>query len=206
MFAVGHLALGYLIGKTSSKVLGTKVKTSFILMLAILPDVDLLIPFIKHRGPTHSLITTTIALALTYLLIGKKAIPYGITYLQHIIPGDYIAGGGIQLLWPLNTHWYSLAKPITKISIHVEVIAFLISLPLLWKTKDLKQLFHPQTSNLTLLIPLGALTTPLLLKFPVEVPPELILPHLILIALLLTVIINDSKHQINKLSLKLQTK
>lgn len=195
MFAVGHLALGYLIGKASSKILNTKVTPSLIFLFAVLPDIDLFIPFLRHRGPTHSITALIITLILTSLLIGRKAIPYSIVYLQHLIPGDYLADGGIQLLWPINKQWYSLEiYQGTRISTSIEIIAFIAFLLFMWKTRDLRQLFRPQALNLILLVPLVSLSSPLIIEFPIPVPPVLIPLHLAYMALFTTALLTDIKH------------
>ena len=179
MFAVGHLALGYLIGKASSKTLNIKVDTSLLFAFAVLPDIDFLIPFLKHRGPTHSLITLGIAFIPSLLLFGRKTIPYAIVYLQHLVPGDYITAGGIQLLWPLSTRWYSLERPLGESTVTtIEIAAFTAAILIMWKTKDLQNLLHPQPLKYSPLIPLITLGLPTLAKFPLPVPPELILPHI----------------------------
>lgn len=196
MFAVGHLALGYLIGKASSKILNIKVNPSMIFLFAVLPDIDLFIPLLEHRGPTHSITALTITLILTSLLIGRKAIPYSMAYLQHIVPGDYISDGGIQLLWPFDMQWYGLEiNQGIGIAISIELTAFIVSILLMWKTRDLERLFHPKALNLILLIPLIALSSPLIVKFPIPVPPSLIPPHLVYMALFTTALLTDIKHQ-----------
>lgn len=196
MFAVGHLAIGYLFGKSSSKILNTNIQLSLIFLFAVLPDIDLLIPFFEHRGPTHSITALTIFLILTSFLIGRDAIPYSMVYLQHIVPGDYLTDGGVQLLWPINKQWYSLEiNQGTSISISIELIAFIISFLIMWKMRDLRQLFHPQALNLILLIPLVALSSPLIIKFPNSVPLSLILPHIAYITLFTTALLTNIKHQ-----------
>jgi membrane-bound metal-dependent hydrolase YbcI (DUF457 family) len=199
MFAVGHLALGYLIGKASSKILNIKVEPSLLFLFAVLPDIDFLIPFIKHRGPTHSLILLIIAFIPSLLLFGRKTILYAIVYLQHLIPGDYMTAGGIQLLWPINTRWYSLGRPLGESTVTtIELVAFAASILLMWKTKDLKNLFHPQPLNYILLIPLVTLSLPIVAKFPLPVPIDLISPHLAFMALFTTAIFTNIKNNWHK--------
>ena len=71
MFAVGHLALGYITGKSSLKILKSNIDIPLIFTLSILPDIDLLIPRLAHRGPTHSIITITLV-SLPLLIIYRK--------------------------------------------------------------------------------------------------------------------------------------
>jgi membrane-bound metal-dependent hydrolase YbcI (DUF457 family) len=185
MFAVGHLALGYLIGKASSKTLNIKADISLLFLFSVLPDIDLIIPFLKHRGPTHSLIPLAIASVLSLLLIGRKTIPYAIAYLQHIVPGDYITGGGVQLLWPISRKWYELELPLGESTgIALELAAFAAFIVLMWKTRDLANLLQPQPKNYILLIPLITLSLPLLAGFPLPVPSILVPAHIACMTLL----------------------
>ena len=54
-FAVGHMALAYLIGKSSAKLLKVNLNIPLILVLSIMPDADILLgTYQLLRGPTHS--------------------------------------------------------------------------------------------------------------------------------------------------------
>jgi hypothetical protein len=56
MYAVGHFALGYLTSKIASKSLNVNINLPLIFLASVLPDIDLLIPGLHHRGPLHSII------------------------------------------------------------------------------------------------------------------------------------------------------
>ena len=71
MFSVGHLAFGYLSGRASSKLLNVNINIPLLFLVSILPDIDLLIPGVEHRGPTHSMIVLC-TLSLPALMIYKK--------------------------------------------------------------------------------------------------------------------------------------
>lgn len=192
MYAVGHLALGYLSGKAASKLLNENVNVPLLLVASIIPDIDLLIG-LEHRGPTHSLIIFGILLIPALLLYGKKAIPYFIALTQHSLVGDYITGG-TQLLWPLSSHMYGTGIEITSlISIFLEWCLFLTSLTLMLKIKDLWVLFQHHPTNLLLSIPLFTVLLPTFLEFPMYVPLELVIPHLAYLALFTLSIIIDLK-------------
>lgn len=79
MFAVGHMALAYLLGKGSSKPLRIKLSIPILLVLSILPDIDIILDFLTgaeiHRGPTHSIVVAAIAFSPIFIIYRKKAIP-----------------------------------------------------------------------------------------------------------------------------------
>ena len=192
MFAVGHVALGYLLGKITSKLTETEIKIPVLLALTILPDIDLLMPGIRHRGPTHSIILI-ILLSLPFLIAyGKTTIPYILATVQHSLIGDYLTGGGIQLFWPINQKWYGLGTyPLSSTNIAMEWISFLASLALMSKIGDLHGLLKPHPLNLILLIPIGSIYSPMFLGFPIPVPNELIIPHVIYLVLFALSILID---------------
>jgi len=76
MFAVGHSSLGYLTGKATSKILRTDANIPLLLMLSVLPDIDLLIPGLRHGGPIHSVMLSSLLFISFFILYRKKAIPY----------------------------------------------------------------------------------------------------------------------------------
>lgn len=200
MYAVGHLALGYLSGKATSKLLNVNVNLPLLFLASIIPDIDLLIPGLQHRGPTHSLIISILIFIPLIAYCRKKAIPYFIALTQHSLIGDYITSGGIQLLWPLNsTNYYGLTIEITSLTnITIEWIFFLTAFAILIKTKDAQTLFQPHPSNLLLSIPTFTVLLPTLLSFPQYVPLALIIPHLIYLIVFTVSIIIDFKALLKK--------
>ena len=163
MFAVGHFALGYLFGKASSKLAHVKVNLPLLLAASVLPDVDLLLRFLMHRGPTHSILTITILMIPFFVVYRKQAIPYYAALLSHILIGDFFTGG-IELFWPLSQHWFgALNFQVNSLPIAAtELTLFLLTLPLMYKLGDLKTLLKPNNKNWALIIPLGAILGPLL--------------------------------------------
>lgn len=79
MFAVGHMAIAYLLGKCSSKKLRFNLNIPILLVLSILPDVDIIYDFLTgsqiHRGPTHSIVVATIAFIPIFIIYQKKQFP-----------------------------------------------------------------------------------------------------------------------------------
>ena len=107
MYAVGHFALGYLTGKTASKLLDLEVNIPLVFLASVFPDIDLLIPGLYHRGPLHSVIIYCFLFLPLFLLYRKKVVPYFVAVVQHLIIGDYLTGG-TQLLWPASNTIYGL--------------------------------------------------------------------------------------------------
>ena len=193
MYAVGHLALGYLSGKTASKILNVNVNIPLLFLVSVLPDVDLLIPGLEHRGPMHSAIVFCLLFIPAFILFKKRAIPYFVALIQHILIGDYLTGD-TQLLWPITTNWYGLGMEITGLTnILIEWTLFLTSTAVLFKTKDARILFQQHPSNMILAVPVLTALLPAFLSFPLHVPPELIIPHIVYIALFTLSILIDLK-------------
>jgi membrane-bound metal-dependent hydrolase YbcI (DUF457 family) len=189
---VGHLAAGYILSKLASKATKTNINTPLVLMFSVLPDIDLLIPFLEHRGPTHSLIAEILVFIPLFVLYGKKAAPYLLALIQHPLIGDYIFGGRMQLLWPITHQHYGIEVGIeTQTNIAAELTLFLFSTILLLKTKDLNKLLQPHHSNLILTIPTLTTIIPTFFKFPLPVPLTLIPSHLFYAAIFTAAITID---------------
>lgn len=194
MFAVGHFALGYILSKTSAKALKTNLNIPIILMLSIIPDIDLLIPFLEHRGLTHSIIIASIVFIPIFAIYYKKATPYFIALIQHSLIGDYLVGGKTQLLFPLTAQYYGTGLSIqSQTSIVLEWSAFLVSMLVMVAVKDIKIFFQPHNSNLILAIPTFTVLLPIFLAYPLQVPPILIAPHIVYLILFITSILIDLK-------------
>ena len=154
MFLLGHLTWGYILGRASSKWLKTDVNIPLLFVISVLPDIDVLIPGLVHRGPTHSIVVFSLVFLPAFLVYKKKAIPYFITLIQHSLLGDTL--GGVMMFWPITSDWYGLKVCWTaaiKIDVFLEGIGFLASLGLLFKLKDLDTLlnrFRRKKSNIFL--------------------------------------------------------
>jgi hypothetical protein len=206
MFAVGHLALGYLTGKASARLLNTEANVPLLLTLSILPDMDMLILMLPHGGPTHSIILY-LALAFPAILIWKKqTIPYLIAIVSHPLLGDYptriYQTSGVQLFYPLTSEWFAAGlEGAMFFYINLELILFALFLGIMLKTRDLTMLIKPHPSNWLLGIPIATALLPVFLQFPLPVPLELVVPHIILIALLGIPILTDMKALLTRSSL-----
>lgn len=162
----------------------------------MIADVDLLIPGIEHRGPSHSIIILLLIAIPIILIYKKRAIPYLIAFTSHPFLGDYLTSPsnlvGVQLLYPISSNWFSAGSEAFRIVyIYVELILFATLLLLLFATKEIKTFVQPHLSNLLLAIPILTAFLPVFTRFPIPVPRALIIPHLILLVLLATPIFVD---------------
>jgi membrane-bound metal-dependent hydrolase YbcI (DUF457 family) len=141
MFAMGHIALGYLLGRTTSKITGVNLRLPLIVFLSILPDLDLFIPFLVHRGPTHS-IFFAITLFIPFFVIGmRKSLPYFSSLVSHSLVGDAVTRRGCQLFWPFSFNWFSYPLTLRMGSLQelsIELILFSIALVTLFFSGGLK--------------------------------------------------------------------
>ena len=137
LYPLGHLAIGYLVGLAASKTLNVDVNLYALLVLSLLPDLDLLLPVVSHRGRTHSIIVALL-IALPFLVVlGKAAIPYALTLISHSAIGDVITGP-VQLLWPLRTQRYTFIGigVFSPSNIVLETTLFIVGLLVLYQTGD----------------------------------------------------------------------
>ncbi|HVP40961.1 MAG TPA: metal-dependent hydrolase [Candidatus Krumholzibacteriaceae bacterium] len=194
MFAVGHLALGYILAKTTSKALRTKINLPLIFFLSVLPDIDVLIPNLNHRGPLHSIIVITLAFIPFFLYYKKQVAPSYVAIVQHSLIGDYFSGGGVQLLWPLATGFFGLnLAPVSQASISVELISFIFAVIILLVTKDMTVLLKPKKENLFLLLPEGAILGSIFLSLGFGLSVELLVAHLLFFTIFAVAILTSLK-------------
>jgi membrane-bound metal-dependent hydrolase YbcI (DUF457 family) len=188
-FAVGHMALAYLLGKASAKLLKVNLNIPLILVLSIIPDIDILFDFLFnsyiHRGPTHSIIVAIVVFIPFFVLYRQKAVPYFAALASHSLIGDFLIGGQLQLLWPLFTNEFGaheLGFPYiniyASISIALEFTLFAVALVVMLKTRDLFHFFRNNKLTLILIIPIFTVLLPTFASYPLHVPSLLILPHL----------------------------
>lgn len=192
MFAVGHLAWGYTIGRALSKLLKVEVKTPLLIILSLIPDIDLLTN-LTHRGPTHSLVIYILLFLPMLIKYKKAAIPYLATLAQHTLFGDFITGGAM-MFWPLTSKTYGLAFSVNGgLNIALEWVGFITFLILMQKTGDLKRLLMPHPLNFLLALPVVEIVIQKPLGFSYPIPLSLIIPHLTCIGIFLSSIIIDLK-------------
>lgn len=187
------MGFGYIAGKASGKFLKTGINLPLVFMLSVVPDIDLLFPlFLQHRGPTHSIIVAFIVFVPFFVLYRGKVLPYFVALIQHSLFGDYLAGGNVQLLWPLSEERFGVSIGIeSPINLALEWVLFLASMVVMVRVGDLRVLLQPHDSNLILSVPTFTVLLPTFLCFPLYVPVWLILPHLIYLFIFLASIFVD---------------
>lgn len=99
MYPPGHLALGYFSGVLYKRVTGKNFNLGVIWVFSLLPDLDLVVPGLVHRGPSHSVV---VALLFFY----RGSLPYLVSLLSHSLIGDYFTAFGCQLFWPFASSWF----------------------------------------------------------------------------------------------------
>ncbi len=165
MYAVGHLALGYLASRGISKITKTDVSLPIVFALSILPDIDLVLLPTLHRGPTQSVILMTV-LAIPFLIKFRRIVlPYFAALLQHSLAGDMIVGTN-QTLWPLSKQWYGLDIVMgSTIELAIEWGLFLTCISLMLKLGDLRKLMDSGPLSLILVLPGATVGTPLIVRW-----------------------------------------
>jgi membrane-bound metal-dependent hydrolase YbcI (DUF457 family) len=203
MFAVGHFALGYILSRLTAQATKTKLNIPLILTLSVIPDIDILIPYIEHRGPFHSIITATLIFVPILAIYRKSALPYLAALIQHSLISDFIVGGQVQLLWPLTSQPFGIEMSIkSSTNITLEWLVFITAAIIMMKTRDALTILQPHNSNLILAVPLLTVLLPTFLAFPLEVPIALMPPHLICLTLFTTSLLIDLKQITNQISNK----
>lgn len=121
---LGHTAIGLAIYEYSEKKDSTPYtlrSVLFIIVLASLPDVDVLVGLIFsgngsafHRGPTHSLL-----FALVFGLLASKAWKWWsfiprinfltafFLVLSHVLGDMLLTASSVSLFWPIEVYWSS---------------------------------------------------------------------------------------------------
>jgi membrane-bound metal-dependent hydrolase YbcI (DUF457 family) len=202
MFAIGHFALGYILGKGTSKLAKVKVNLPLLFAASVLPDVDLILRFLTHRGPTHSLIIITVLMIPFFVVYRKQALPYYAALLSHIFIGDFFTGGA-QVIWPLSSSSFGplSIEPLSLTNVIVELSLFSVTLPIMFKLGDLQTLLKPHNKNWVLIIPLVATLGPLLTigrGQETSLPTLLVIPSLFYVGLfaysLLVELKSEHKH------------
>jgi len=178
LFAVGHMAIAYLLGKGSAKPLHIKLNIPLLLVLSILPDIDIIYDFLTgaqlHRGPTHSIVVAILVFVPIFIIYRKKAIPYFLALISHPLLGDLI-GGNVQLFWPITSRSYGIQdlgvgianmSIFTPANIALELILFAVATGLLFKSGDWRVFFSSNRTNLLLLIPIFTVLLPTTVGYP----------------------------------------
>jgi membrane-bound metal-dependent hydrolase YbcI (DUF457 family) len=105
MWFLGHLAIGYFIGKSISKITKENVNLPLILFCSLLPDIDVFIPELVHRSITHSVVLALMMFVPIFLIM-KKGFPYFGAMASHTLIGDYFTGTPFQMFWPVTQDFF----------------------------------------------------------------------------------------------------
>jgi membrane-bound metal-dependent hydrolase YbcI (DUF457 family) len=181
MFAVGHISTAYLLTRGLKRGIFQSMNIPLIWAFSLLPDIDLLIPGVRHMGPTHSITFAIAVLIILILYKGREGLPYFLAYASHTILGDLITNRGVRFLWPLTQRAYQVPLPFLRnpaFNVNLELTLFGLFILVFILTKDYSEL-HSNTTKLISLIPFSALLVPVVFNFPIPVPLLLIPPHLI---------------------------
>jgi membrane-bound metal-dependent hydrolase YbcI (DUF457 family) len=195
MLAIGHFGLGYLLGKASAKIIGTRLNLALLFTVSVLPDFDLILfRFLVHRGPTHSLFFALLISLPFFVYYKKRTIPYFVALLSHSLIGDIYGGMGVQLFWPFSNGWVSIfdISNMDVISVGFELVLFTVSMVVMVLDKDFKEMFSYGTHRIFWLIPFGSVLAPLLVGgvSPLyDLPVLLVLPSLFYLVLFSLLII-----------------
>jgi hypothetical protein len=108
LYFLGHIGLGYISAYIVWRFTGEDFSTPLVIFCSLLPDLDILIPFLPHRGPTHSLVIPLVLL-LPISLWFRSGLPYLFSFLSHSLFGDLFTGyrGRTKgmYLWPISQRW-----------------------------------------------------------------------------------------------------
>ena len=185
MLAVGHLSVAYLVTRGLKRFGWPSMSIPLVWVFSILPDLDLLMPGVRHMGPTHSIIFAIAVFLPLFLYKGREVVPYFLAYASHIL-GDMITNIGVWLLWPLSRRRFGVFTPYTyrpNFSANLELVLFGLFVLVFVITRDYEDGLYSSGTKLLSLIPFSTLLVPLV--FSVPVPMRLILPHIILMVVVL---------------------
>lgn len=204
MYSLGHLAIGYLVIKILSK--DNKVDIPLVLTASLIPDIDIIIPFVSHRGPTHSLVVALILLFPVFYYRKTNVFVYYAAYVSHIFT-DLLASnkyGRSQLLWPYTDQWMILHPKLIMGSDQeaaLEIILLTVALIVLWITKDYKRLIRYRNTNFILFFPCAVVLASFFLGL---IYGDTVLPSLfnipnLLVAFLMLIVIGNNILQLKKM-------
>jgi membrane-bound metal-dependent hydrolase YbcI (DUF457 family) len=159
MYAVGHIALGHLVGRVFGRLTGEEVNIPLVWLLSVMPDLDLLVRGLDHRGPSHSVVVAFVVFAPLLLFRFRKSVVYFAVLATHSLIGDYFTGD-VMLFWPFSHEGFvspyiiSMRSPL---EVYLELALFVVFLGVFVLMRDFERLLNARVESLLLLIPLGAL-------------------------------------------------
>jgi membrane-bound metal-dependent hydrolase YbcI (DUF457 family) len=166
MYAAGHLALGYVVGMATSKLLKHRVYLPLLFLVAVLPDIDYVLPDIARRTVTHSVIVQGVIALPLLVMYRRRALPYLLAVWSHSLI-DLTNVAGVQLFWPISTYNhplipYPLVRQLDPMMGWGEVLLAGTVFIILFLTWRMPRITLSLTTTLLLLGPLMALLASLL--------------------------------------------
>lgn len=137
MYPLGHFSLGYFAAKLTGKMANEGFNTPLIFFVSLLPDIDILIPTLEHRGPTHSIVVA-IVLFLPVFIMFRRGLSYFTALASHSLIGDYFTAYGCKLFWPISSGWIRAPAPLMLHGVteaYVELFLFLIMVGFVFSTR-----------------------------------------------------------------------
>jgi len=159
MYAVGHIALGHVVGRVFGRLTGEEINIPLVWLLSVVPDLDLLVRGLDHRGPSHSVVVAFVVFAPLLLFRFRKSFVYFVVLVTHSLIGDYFTGE-VMLFWPFSHEGFvspyiiSMRNPL---EVYLELALFIVFLGIFVFMRDFEKLLKGRAESLLLLIPLGAL-------------------------------------------------
>lgn len=126
MLLLGHASWGYITGRIAGAKLGIQPNLYLLLIVAMLPDVDLILGIlgVQHRTATHSVFFWSLLFVPVFYRYRIRAVPYYVALIQHIVFGDLVVGR-TSIFWPLTDPKLGLALPIiSPVNLVLEAIGF----------------------------------------------------------------------------------
>ena len=190
MLAVGHIAVAYLVTRGLKRGMWRSMSLPLVWAFSLLPDVDLLIPGVRHMGPTHSIFFAVALFVPLFLYFRAEALPYFLGYASHTVLGDLITNQGVKFLWPLSQRSFQFPLPLTvtcdiTFSANLELVLFGLFCLVYFLTKDYASELYREDLKFVFFIPFIALLVPVVFNFHIPVPLRLVPSHLVLMVIVL---------------------
>lgn len=142
MYPIGHIGLGIIVGMIFGHFFKEQINLYFIIIFSIIPDIDIVIPFVHHRGPLHSIFILSILYVPIYAIIRQKT--YYFVLISHLL-GDVITSYGVQLFYPISNDFVKIPNALIMPSLNelfLEITILLIAVLMLMKYNKNKIICH----------------------------------------------------------------
>ena len=110
LYILGHMGLGFLSAYALKRFYKLDFFVPLVWFCSVLPDFDVFIPFLCHRGPTHSVVVPLVLIPV-FLVWFRKGLPYLVAFLSHSVVDVFTGYGGSargMYLWPLSSRKFDL--------------------------------------------------------------------------------------------------